>query len=47
MLTFSGDHRDANHVKVLTSRLIELEKLLNDQLKAENTIGSQQWNHAL
>ncbi len=41
MLTFSGDHRDANHVKVLISRLIKLEKLLNDKLKAESTVGNQ------
>jgi hypothetical protein len=39
MLTFSEDHRYATHVKVLPSKLIELEKLLNDKLKAEDTIG--------
>jgi hypothetical protein len=41
MLTFSGDHRDANHVKVLTNKLIKLEKLLNDKLKVKDTIGNQ------
>jgi hypothetical protein len=41
MLTFSGDHRDANRVKVLTNKLIKLEKLLNDKLKMKDTIGNQ------
>jgi hypothetical protein len=41
MLAFNGDHIDANPIRVFTSKLIELEKLQNDKLQAEGTIGSQ------
>ncbi len=47
MLAFNGDHKDANPIKVLTNRLIELEKLQIDKLQVEETIGSQQWNCVL
>ncbi len=32
LLACNGDHINANHVQVLVSRLIELEKLQNDKL---------------
>jgi hypothetical protein len=41
LLAFSRDHRNANHVKILTSILTWLEKLQNDRLQVEETIGSQ------
>jgi hypothetical protein len=41
MSTFSGDHMDANHVKVFTNRLTKLKKLLNDKLQVEDTIENQ------
>ncbi len=41
MSTFSGDHRDANLVKVLTNKLTKLKKLLNDKLKVEDIIENQ------
>ncbi len=36
-MAFSGDHIDANLVKVLISRLISLEKLHNDKLLGVNS----------
>ncbi len=30
--TFSGDHKDENHVRVLTNRLMDLEKMHIDRL---------------
>jgi hypothetical protein len=47
ILSFNGDRIDANLVKVLISRLTKLEKLQIDKLHAMETVGSQQWNHAL
>jgi hypothetical protein len=41
MLGFSGDHRDVNHVRVLTSILIKLEKLQTNILHAEEIVGNQ------
>jgi hypothetical protein len=41
MFTFNGDHKYANLIKVLTSRLIELEKLQIDKLHAKETVGNQ------
>ncbi len=43
-LAFIGDHRDANHVKVLTSKLTQLEKLQNDKLQAHEIVVNLQWN---
>jgi hypothetical protein len=40
MLAFNGDHRHANPNKIFTNKLIELEKLQNDKLQAEYTIGN-------
>jgi hypothetical protein len=37
---FSGDHKYANEVKVLTSILIELEKTIDWQLQAEEIVGN-------
>jgi hypothetical protein len=47
MLTFSGDHKDANIVKIFINQLTKLKKLHNDRLHAKKTIGNQHWNHAL
>jgi hypothetical protein len=41
--TFSGDHKNANPIRIFTSKLIELEKLQH----VENIVGTQQWNHVL
>jgi hypothetical protein len=41
LLTFSGDHKDANPMKVLTNRLIKLEKLQNDGLQASEIVMNQ------
>jgi hypothetical protein len=40
MLTFNGDHKNANPIRVLTNRLKELEKLQTKILQVEETIGS-------
>jgi hypothetical protein len=47
LLTFNEDHKDANIVKVFINQLIGLEKLHNDRLHVEKTIGNQHWNRAL
>ncbi len=41
MPTFNGNHRYANFFKVLTNRVTELEKLLNDKVQAKHTIENQ------
>jgi len=38
---------DPNLVRVLTSRLLELEKLQENQLIAQDLINSNQWNWSL
>ncbi len=47
LLAFSGDHRDANPIRVFINKLIDLEKLQTNKLQAQETIGNQQWNRAL
>jgi hypothetical protein len=37
--TFYGDHKDENHVRVLTNRLMDLEKLHIDKLQHMQTLG--------
>ncbi len=44
LLTFSEDHKNANIVKEFINQLIGLEKLQNDRLHVEKTIGNQHWN---
>jgi hypothetical protein len=39
LLAFSGDHKDENHVKVFTNRLMHLEKLHIDRLQHMKTLG--------
>jgi hypothetical protein len=36
----SGDHKDAEPISVLTSRIIELEKLQENKLEAQNNVGA-------
>ncbi len=43
----SGNERDNTLVKVLTSKIIVLEKLLEIGMQTTKTIGIQQWNGTL
>jgi len=38
--TISGDHKDAELTKVLTTRIIELEKLQENSLEVQNNVGA-------
>jgi hypothetical protein len=40
LLAISGDHKDAKPTRVLTSRIIELEKLQENELEAQNNVGA-------
>jgi hypothetical protein len=42
-----GDERDNTLMKVLTSRIIELEKLQETRMQVAETIEIQQWNRTL
>jgi hypothetical protein len=44
LLAISGDHKDVQPTRVLTARIIKLEKLLDNILQAQNNIGKNQWN---
>jgi hypothetical protein len=48
LLAFSGDHIDANLVRVLITKLIDnMKKLkMTNILQAQETTSNQQWNHA-
>jgi hypothetical protein len=36
----SGDHKDAKPTKVLTTKIIEREKLQENELEAQNNVGA-------
>jgi hypothetical protein len=36
----NGDHRDAEPTKVLTTKIIKLEKLQENRLEAQNNVGA-------
>jgi hypothetical protein len=38
MLTISGDHKDVELTKMLTSRITKLEKLQENRLEAQNNV---------
>jgi hypothetical protein len=38
--TISGDHRNAKSTKVLTTKIIELEKLQENRLEVQNNVGA-------
>jgi hypothetical protein len=40
LLAINGDHKDAKPTKVLTIRIIELEKLWENKLEAWNNLGA-------
>jgi hypothetical protein len=44
MSTISADHRDAKPTRVLTTKIIELEKLHVNKLKTQNNVGANKWN---
>jgi hypothetical protein len=44
LLITSGDHKDVELTKMLTVRIIELEKLQENRLEAQNNVGTNQWN---
>jgi hypothetical protein len=44
ILVISGDQKDAKPTRVLTSRIIELEKLQENKLETQNHVGAKQWN---
>jgi hypothetical protein len=43
----NGSEKDNISMKVLTTRIIELEKLQEDRMQATKTTGIQQWNRTL
>ncbi len=47
MLVASGNERDNTSVKVLTSRILELEKLQEAKVQVAETTSIQQWNKTL
>jgi len=40
LLAINGDHKDAEPTKVLTTRIIELEKLQENRLEVQNNVGT-------
>jgi hypothetical protein len=47
VLVTNGNQKDNISMKVLTSRVLELEKLQEVRMEVGETIGSQQWNRTL
>jgi hypothetical protein len=47
LLAISGDHIDVEPTKVLITKIIELEKLQENRLEAQNNVGKNQWNRFL
>jgi hypothetical protein len=45
--TISGDHEDVKPTRILTTRIIESEKLQKNCLEAQNNVGANQWNQFL
>jgi len=43
----NGNEKDNTSMKVLTTRIIELEKLQKDRMQATKTTSIQQWNRTL
>ncbi len=43
----SGDHKDVEPTRILTTRIIELEKLQKNKLEAQDNVGTNQWNKFL
>jgi hypothetical protein len=43
----SGDHKDVEPTKVLTTRIIKLEKLQENKLEVQNNVGANQCNKIL
>jgi len=43
----NGDHKDAKPTRVLIARVIEVEKLQENILEAQNNVGPSQWNRFL
>ncbi len=42
--TINGNHRDVKPTRISITRLIELEKLHENKLEAQNNVGTNQWN---
>ncbi len=40
LLAISGDHKDAKPTRVLTTRIIELDKLQENRVEAHNNVGA-------
>jgi hypothetical protein len=40
LLVINGDHRDAKPTRVLTTIIIELEKLQDNRLEVQNNVGA-------
>jgi hypothetical protein len=43
LLVISGDHINAELTRVLTTSIIELEKLQENKLEVQNNVGANQW----
>ncbi len=42
--TINGDHKDVEPTRVLTTRIIKLEKLHENKLEVQINVGTNQWN---
>ncbi len=40
MPVISGDHKDAEPTRMLTTKIIELEKIQENKLEAQNDVGA-------
>jgi hypothetical protein len=47
LLAINGDHKNVEPTKVLTTIIIELEKLHKNRLEAKNNVGVNQWSRFL
>ncbi len=44
LLAINGDHKDAKPARVLTTRIIEVEKLQDNRLEVQNNVRANQWS---
>jgi hypothetical protein len=47
LLAISGDHKDVEPTKMLIAKTIELEKLQENKLEAQNNVGINEWSRFL
>jgi hypothetical protein len=40
----NGDHKNEKPIKILPTKIIELEKLHENRLEVQNNVGANQWS---